>query len=97
MNGHVQNISNGFPVQCVGQYLVLKAFPAAHFARKLDPLKEAEVSVGDTESLTVRAGALGVKAKQTSVNVVDCREGLAHLIHNAGIGSGIGATGSAQG
>ena len=96
MNSHVQNISNGFPVQCVGQYLILKAFPTAHFARKLDPFEETEVSVGDTESLTVRAGTLGVKAKQASVNVVDFRESLAYIIHDASISRRIGATGSAQ-
>jgi hypothetical protein len=42
MDRHAQDISNRLPVQGVGQDLVLKAFPAAHFARKLDALKEAE-------------------------------------------------------
>jgi len=43
------------------------------------------------------AATFGVEAEQTGVGVVGGGEGLAHLIHNAGIGRRIGATGSAQG
>ncbi|MNU10856.1 hypothetical protein D3C72_2582650 [compost metagenome] len=51
-----------------------------------------EIGIDDAQAVAVRAGALGIGGEQSRVDAIGLGEGLAHIVEDAGIGGGVGAT-----
>ena len=95
-DGHVEHVGDRFAVELVGQHFVLEALAAADLAGHLDFVHERQVDVDDAQALAGFAGALGVEAEQRRADLVGRGKGLAHVVHDAGVGGGVRAAGDAH-